>query len=145
MTDSPTPAALIHHCLETLADEVASLSPTVYARFFQRQPQAEVLFGNDGEDLLKTDMLTRLLVQILEFAEGQANPELIVSWAADHAGYGVDLVMFPAMFDSLAETLREATGEAWTPAVERAWQIQFDGLLTLIRQAFRSYQVAMGG
>ncbi len=132
-------AMLITTSLEHVAERVTDLTPMVYARYFARYPEARALFGHDDDNELKGDMLSRLIVQIMDYAEGRANPEIIVSWASDHIAYGVSLGMFPAMFESLEETLREAAGEAWTPNVERAWQAQFDGLLGLIEAAFRRF------
>lgn len=132
-------AALIHSSLEHIAERISDITPAVYARYFARQPDARALFGNDDCDELKGDMLSRLIVQIMEYAEGRANPEIIVSWAADHVAYGVSMSMFPAMFESLEETLREIAGEAWTPEVGYAWREQFDGLLELIEAAFRRF------
>lgn len=132
-------ATLINTSLEHVAERVTDLTPTVYARYFERYPEARALFGHDDDDELKGDMLSRLIVQIMDYAEGRANPEIIVSWASDHIAYGVSLEMFPAMFDSLEETLREVAGDAWTPAVGEAWQAQFDGLLALIEAAFRRF------
>lgn len=132
-------AALIHSSLEHIAERVTDLTPQVYARYFARHPEARVLFGHDDDDDLKGDMLSRLIMQIMDYAEGRANPEIIVSWASDHVAYGVSLAMFPAMFESLEETLSEAAGEAWTTEVSCAWQAQFDGLLALIEAAFRRF------
>lgn len=136
MNDANHNAALINASLEHVAEQITDLTPQVYARYFARHPEAKALFGNDDDDSLKGDMLSRLIVQIMDYAEGRANPDIIVSWASDHVAYGVSLAMFPAMFQSLEETLREAAGAAWTDAVHEAWREQFDGLLALIKQAF---------
>jgi hemoglobin-like flavoprotein len=76
----------------------------------------------------------------MDYAEGRANSEIIASWASDHIAYGVSLEMFPAMFDSLEESLRELVGEAaWTPALQDAWRFQFDGLLAIIETVFQRF------
>lgn len=141
MTATPenTNAALIHASLEHIAERTDDLTPQVYARYFAHHPEARELFGHDDDNSLKGDMLSRLIVQIMDYAEGRANADIIVSWASDHIGYGVKFAMFPTMFASLEETLRELAGEAWTADVHQAWQAQFDGLLALIEAAFRRF------
>src|SRR6185369_11832106 len=59
-------AALIHSSLEHVAERVTDLTPQVYARYFARHPEARVLFGHDDDDDLKGDMLSRLIIQIMD-------------------------------------------------------------------------------
>lgn len=141
MTDIPTNpnAALIHASLEHIAERIDDLTPAVYARYFVRHPDARALFGHDDDDSLKGDMLSRLIVQIMDFAEGRTHPDIIVSWASDHIAYGVKLSMFPTMFEALEDTLRDVAGAVWTDEVHQAWKAQFDGLLALIEAAFRRF------
>jgi hemoglobin-like flavoprotein len=47
-----------------------------------------------------------------------------------HDGYGVPPEIFPLFFEVVAETLREAAGEAWTPDMTAAWE----GLLSDFRR-----------
>ena len=135
-------AELINASLEHAIESVSDLTPLVYARYFSLHPEARELFGNDSDDSLKGEMLSKLVLQIMEFAEGRSDPEIIVSWASDHLAYGVSLSMFPAMFTSVKETLREAVGAAWTDAVDQAWEEQFDGLLALITAAYKRFAPA---
>ena len=142
MENTSKNAALIHQTLEYVAETVADLTPLVYARYFSIHPEARELFGNDDDDSLKGEMLSRLVLQIMEYAEGHSDPDIIVSWASDHMGYGVSLTMFPAMFKSVKETLIEAAGTTWTDQVDRAWEQQFDGLQALIEAAYRRFAPA---
>ncbi len=139
MEDSQKNAALINASLEHVAEKVADLTPQVYARYFARHPEARELFGNDDANILKGEMLAKLLMQIMDYAEGKTDPDLIISWAADHLGYGVSLSMFPAMFESLESVLREVAGDAWTEETTRAWRAQFDGLLALITDSYKRF------
>lgn len=132
-------AALISQSLEQAAEHIDDLTPLVYARYFSYHPEASVLFGNDSDDSLKGEMLAKLVLQIMDYAEGRSDPDIIVSWASDHMGYGVPLAMFPAMFRSVKETLIEAVDTAWTQEVDLAWEQQFDGLLFLIDQAYQRF------
>ena len=129
-------AELVHASLEKIADRVTDITQQVYTAYFARHPDALVLFGSDDDNQLKGSMLSRLIIQILDYAEGSADPELIVSWASDHIGYGVKFSMFPAMFESIEEVLCDIAGDDWTPEVSSAWKAQFDGLLALIKSAF---------
>ncbi|HEX5804880.1 MAG TPA: globin [Macromonas sp.] len=132
-------AALIHHSLEQAIGQVEDLVPHVYARYFALHPEARALFGSDDDDALKGEMLSKLVLQIMDFAEGRARADLIVSWASDHLAYGVSLHMFPTMFACVRDTLREAAGAHWTAEVDRAWAAQFTGLMTLITAAYQRF------
>ena len=132
-------AALIDASLEHVAEKVTDLTPLVYARYFERHPEARTLFGSDDYDDLKGEMLSKLLVQIMDYAEGRTHPDIIVSWASDHLAYGVSLSMFPAMFDSLEGVLRDVAGEAWTEETSKAWHTQFDGLMALIESSYKRF------
>ena len=132
-------AALINASLEHVAEKVTDLTPLVYARYFERHPEARELFGSDGFDDLKGEMLSKLLVQIMDYAEGRTHPDIIVSWASDHLAYGVSLSMFPAMFDSLEGVLSDVAGEAWTEETSKAWHAQFDGLMALIESSYKRF------
>lgn len=135
-------AALIHESLELIAERVTDLTPLVYARYFSHHPEAKDLFGNDSDDDLKGRMLSKLILQIMEYAEGRSNPDIIASWAVDHLSYGVGLSMFPAMFSCLGETLREAAGTAWTEETDAAWRDQFDNLMAHIQAAYQRFSPA---
>ena len=139
MEDKNRNAALINASLEHVAEKVADLTPLVYARYFVRHPEARALFGNDDDDDLKGQMLSKLLLQIMDYAEGRTDPDIIVSWASDHLAYGVSLSMFPAMFESLEEVLRDAAGAAWTDDTSHAWRAQFDGLMALIESSYQRF------
>lgn len=132
-------AELIQHSLEQAVANVEDLVPHVYRRFFAVHPEARELFGHDDDDAIKGPMLTKLVMQIVDYAEGHAMPDLIVSWASDHIAYGVGLHMFPTMFECVRDTLREAAGPDWTDEVDAAWKVQFEGLMVLISTAYQRF------
>lgn len=137
--ESDPHAALIHASLEQAAARSDDITPAVYARYFATHPEALPLFGDDADNALKGDMLARLIQQIMDFAEGRSDPDLIVSWASDHIGYGVPLAMFPGMFASIKQAMREVAADAWNEAVDAAWEAQFAGLLALIGTAYQRF------
>jgi hypothetical protein len=79
-------AGLIHRSLEHIAEQAPDLTPLVYRRYFSRHPEARELFGNDSGDCLKGEMLTKIILQIMEYTEGRSDPDLIASWAGRSSG-----------------------------------------------------------
>ena len=115
-------AALIEQSLELAAERCPDLTPMVYERLFQQQPQMQALFWRDTNGAIKGEMLARVFEAILDFiGERLYAHHLIQCEVVTHAGYDVPPDVFCTFFPVVAETLREAVGEAWTPEMGQAW------------------------
>lgn len=116
------PAAIVAS-LERAAERGGDITPRVYARLFARHPDMEPLFVRDTTGAVKGEMLARVIEAILDFIDARIYADhLIETEAITHEGYGVPRAVFPAFFETLAETLRDVLGEDWTEAMDTSWQ-----------------------
>lgn len=116
------PAAIVAS-LEGAAARDGDITPRVYARLFARHPDMEPLFVRDTTGAVKGEMLARVIEAILDFIDTRAYADhLIETEVVTHEGYGVPRAVFPAFFETLAETLREILAEGWTEAMDTSWR-----------------------
>jgi len=115
-------AELIVESFELAAERCDDLTPLVYARLFADQPQMEALFWRDSNGAIKGEMLARVIEAILDFVgERLYASHLIQCEVVTHAGYDVPPEVFRVFFGTVADSLRDLLGEAWTPAIDGAW------------------------
>ena len=83
-------AALIEQSLELAAARCPDLTPLVYERLFEQQPQMKALFWRDTNGSIRGEMLTRVFEAILDFiGERLYAHHLIQCEVVTHAGYDV--------------------------------------------------------
>ena len=88
MPTDPALAEAIELSLEIAGERGGDLTPIVYGRLFERQPQMKVLFWRDTTDAVKGEMLMRVFEAILDFIRArQYADHLIQTEVATHAGY----------------------------------------------------------
>jgi hemoglobin-like flavoprotein len=115
-------AELIVESFELAAERCDDLTPLVYARLFADQPEMEALFWRDSNGAIKGEMLARVIEAILDFVgERLYASHLIQCEVVTHAGYDVPPEVFRVFFRTVADTMRDLLGEAWTPAIDGAW------------------------
>ncbi|MEJ0066341.1 MAG: globin [Caulobacteraceae bacterium] len=91
-------------------------------------------------------MLTRVFEAILDFVGQRLYAHhLIQCEVVTHAGYDVPPDVFATFFPVVAETLREVVGEAWTPAIEQAWESLLADLDFYVRHPDQSETAALVG
>ncbi|HEX4198026.1 MAG TPA: globin [Caulobacteraceae bacterium] len=123
MSDVATTPNLIEATLELAAERCEDLTPQVYRRLFAEHPQMEALFVRDANNLVKGEMLARVIEAILDFAgERRYAATLIQCEVVTHAGYEVPPEVFGVFFATVAAELRLVLGADWTPAIDRAWR-----------------------
>jgi hemoglobin-like flavoprotein len=105
--------------LELAAGQVGDLTPLVYARLYARYPDAEALFLMDKGGHVRGQMLAVALEALLD--RGERLDGLIAIERGNHRDLGVSDAMFDDFYPMLMETVREALGPAWTPAMQAAW------------------------
>jgi len=115
-------ADAITESLEQAAEVCDDLTPLVYARLFAAHPAMEPLFASDRNGQVRGEMLARVIEAILDFAgERKYAATLIQTEVVTHAGYDVPPAVFGVFFGTVAETLRDLIGKAWTPDIDAAW------------------------
>lgn len=123
MPTEPACAEAIEQSLEIAAERGGDLTPVVYARLFERQPQMKVLFWRDTRDAIKGEMLMRVFEAILDFIRArQFADHLIRTEVVTHAGYDVPPDVFATFFGIVAEVVEEVCGPDWSPAMGSAWR-----------------------
>ena len=123
MATDPAHADAIERSLEIAAERGGDLTPIVYARLFERQPEMKLLFWRDTDNSIKGEMLMRVFEAILDFIRArQYAHHLIQTEVITHAGYDVPPEVFATFFGLVAEVVKETCGPDWTPAMARAWR-----------------------
>lgn len=118
-----TRAQIIMQSLEAVAEAVGDPAPLVYARLFQAHPEFEALFVMDVDGGVRGSMLQQALDCVLDHAEGGSlAPVLVPAARFDHEGYGVAPADFPLFFTVMRDAFRKALGDAWSAAMEQAWE-----------------------
>ena len=108
--------------LEIAGERGGDLTAAVYRRLFAEQPQMEAQFIRDTNGAVKGEMLNRVFEAILDFiGHRRFAATLIQCEVVTHDGYGVPPDVFATFFGTVAATVREAVGDAWTPAMEASW------------------------
>jgi hemoglobin-like flavoprotein len=115
--------AAIIESLELAGERGGDLTPLVYARLFADHPDMEALFVRDTNGAVKGEMLMRVIEAILDFIGGRTYAShLIQCEVVTHDGYGVPPKVFAVFFGTVAATVREVVGEAWSSEMAAAWR-----------------------
>jgi len=123
MRTDPADAEAIELSLEIAAERGGDLTPVVYARLFERQPEMQALFWRDSTNAIKGEMLMRVFEAILDFIRARKYADhLIQTEVVTHAGYDVPPVVFATFFGLVAEVVQEVCGPDWSPAMAAAWK-----------------------
>jgi hemoglobin-like flavoprotein len=123
MRTDPAHAEAIELSLAIAAERGGDLTPIVYARLFERQPQMKALFWRDTTDAIKGEMLMKVFEAILDFVGArQYADHLIQTEVVNHAGYDVPPDVFATFFGLVAEVVEELCGPDWSPAMAEAWR-----------------------
>jgi hemoglobin-like flavoprotein len=118
----PADAAAIERSLEIAAERAGDLTPRVYEVLFERQPEMKAHFWRDQNGAIKGEMLMRVFEAIFDFiGERQYADHLIQCEVVTHAGYDVPPDVFATFFGLVAEVVREACADGWTPQMDAAW------------------------
>jgi hemoglobin-like flavoprotein len=123
MSDVALAPNLIEASLELAAERCDDLTPGVYRRLFAEHPEMEELFARDSNNLVKGEMLARVIEAILDFAgERHYAATLIQCEVITHAGYDVPPEIFRLFFGTVAAELRAVLAGDWTPEIDAAWR-----------------------
>ena len=122
LTD-PADADAIERSLEIAGERAGDLTPLVYGRLFEQQPEMKVLFWRDSTGAIQGEMLMRVFEAILDFVRvRQYADHMIGTEVVTHAGYDVPPDVFATFFGVVAGTIEAVCGPDWTPAMAGAWQ-----------------------
>jgi hemoglobin-like flavoprotein len=135
----PAHARAIERSLEIAAEREGDLTPQVYKRLFEQQPDMEVLFSRDTRGLIKGEMLMRVFETILDFVgERRYADHLISAEVITHEGYEVPRDVFATFFGIVADVVRGSCGPEWTEEMNRSWQQLLEDLAQYVGQSAES-------
>lgn len=124
-------AALLRSSFALVVERQPALTHRFYEVLFARYPQARALFGRDTRR--QEEMLQGALVAVVDHLEDAAwLQQTLAGLGAKHVGYGVTQEMYGWVGECLLATLAEVAGEAWTPALERAWAEAYGAIVELM-------------
>jgi hemoglobin-like flavoprotein len=125
--------ALISDSLERVAERHGDPAEAVYARLFAQQPEMEALFVGDKDGLSRGNMLANVFEVMLDLAGPRTyGHNMVRAEITNHDQLGVPGAVFLSFFPVVVETLKELSGEDWTPEVDRAWTTVLDELAGLV-------------
>jgi hemoglobin-like flavoprotein len=113
--------ALLRSSFELVVERAPDLTARFYEVFFARYPQVKPMFGRNSS-ARQQEMLTQALVAVLDHLEDAPwLASTLRALGAKHVAYGVRDEMYPWVGESLLITLEQVAGDAWSPAIARAW------------------------
>ena len=114
--------ALIIESLEIAAEKVEDLAPLVYARLFADHPEMEALFWRDTNHAVKGEMLSQAINAVLDLVGPRRYAGVLLQCEViTHAGYDVPPDVFAIFFSVFRLTLQDVVADAWSPAMNGAW------------------------
>jgi hemoglobin-like flavoprotein len=138
VSDVADDAALIEGTLELVAERHPDITPLVYARFFERCPDARPLF-----QLIDPaqpphgcgQMLFEIVSLMQDCAAGRPHvPSYLAQVDQDHRGFGAhEPAHFAGFLAALTDVLAQQLGADWTPSHAQAWARQSQTLLRHLR------------
>jgi len=124
---------LISESLERVAERHGDPAKAVYARLFSQQPEMEALFVGDKDGLSRGNMLANVFEVILDLAGPRSyGLNMVRAEITNHDQLGVPGAVFMSFFPVVVETLKELSGDDWTPEVAEAWAGVLDDLASLV-------------
>ena len=119
----PADAQAIETSLDIAGERGGDLTPIVYRRLFEQQPEMKALFWRDTTESIKGEMLMRVFEAILDFIGPRRFADLMIGTeVVTHAGYDVPPDVFATFFGLVAEVIEEVCGADWSPAMGAAWR-----------------------
>lgn len=119
---------LLLDTLELALSREADFAQRFYQVLFEAHPELEPLFYRSSRGAL-SKMFAQKLTAIVDHLDDPiwVDREL-GTLARAHHSYGVSPDMYPPVGAALLATLKEACGDDWTPAAEKAWAAAYERL-----------------
>ena len=115
--------------LDLFAARCGDPAPLVYARLFAVHPDAAAHFVMDPGGHVRGQMLAVAFEALLDEAEGAGRlAGLVGIERMNHVNIGVAPDQFDGFFALLRDTVRDALGPDWTPAMEAGWAARIAAL-----------------
>lgn len=139
-TVDPTQCIMIRSSLETVVERsggMHALANSFYSILFTRYPESRQYFP------ATMDMQReRIIRAVLRIVDGLAQPDTVTPFLGqlgrDHRKYGLEPAQFRNLAVALAAAVEQASGDEWTPALDRAWTEAVEMISTTMTRAAES-------
>lgn len=118
MADAPEDLAEVAASLERAA-EAGDPVPAIYARWFERDPEAAAVM--DYVDPVTRGRMIAGVLELLVMDDAEERAAYLVFELANHRAYGARSGMYDTLLDAVGVVIREACGADWSAARDRAW------------------------
>jgi hemoglobin-like flavoprotein len=121
----------IVHSLEIAAERAGDIAPAIYEAYFARCPGSNELMR-----YVDQYMRGRMLNSVFELLMNEETSDQLTYLrfeAKNHMSFGVLPHMYENLITAVRDTVRDACGNDWTPAMATAWNSRGDGILQKIR------------
>ena len=115
------PKQLIEDNLAIVVQTAPDVVGRFYAKLFERHPELHRLFGRRSQPEQEKMLTEAILAVVGHMEDADWLRGVLRPLGAKHVAYGVTEAMYPLVANALVDTLREVSGTAWSPEVERAW------------------------
>lgn len=111
---------LLTESLGLVAPVAGEVVATFYERLFAEYPDVRPMFPAAMDDQ-REKLLKAIIALVTHYETPDALLPALTAMGRRHNGYGVRIDHYAAVGLTLLGTLRDAAGDAWTPAYEGAW------------------------
>ncbi|MEN9933102.1 MAG: hypothetical protein RIS17_1675 [Pseudomonadota bacterium] len=121
-----THLSAIEASLELVVARSGDPQAAIYARLFALHPAMEAEFWRDTSGRIRGEMLARSFEMILDLAaphapDGGWGGAFLGTEAVTHDAYGIPRAVFADFVPIIADTIRDACGDGFTPEMAAAW------------------------
>ncbi len=115
-------AQAILDSLDLVAERSEDPAPQVYACLFARYPETEALFIGDKRGAARGQMLRQAVETLMDYLGPNIYAaNFLRAELRNHDDIGVPGEIFPRFYQAMAEAFAQIAGDAWTPAMQAAW------------------------
>ena len=123
--------AMLEQSLEVVAESMGDITPSVYAKYFERCPESKELMSHI-DDIVRGRMLEEVLRLLLVDSYDDEQKYLEFELKNHKLAYRVQPHMYENLLSALFDTMEEGSGSEWTDAHAQAWQQRINELLEQI-------------
>lgn len=117
--------------LDAVARRDIDLTAPVLDHYAARRPESAALMAH-MDTYMKGRMMADVLMLLLT-PPAEVDRNYLTFEVDSHRAYGVTADQFPDLLASVRDSVREAVGDAWDEAADRAWAARIDGHMHAIR------------
>jgi len=133
--DREQESVILNETFDRVCQEQEKFARSVYDLFFDRAPNAKVLFERTNWEQQKKMLVGALMLMV----KNLHNPSLfritMHNLAERHVRYGVKAQHFPPFSQAVLQSIRNQIGSAWNAEIEDAWNFGFGQIEQLMIEA----------